>query len=145
MLEWATFGAAALAALGTFLGPIFAYRSVTRTAAATRLQADVDRYISLALEPDAVTCRLGVAQLQYLLNAGDLSESQLNAVSEAITAGLRRLQEEMEADPDAVVALEVAPADLDAAGLDALDPGALDGPGDTGGGPGEGAPGWPRS
>ena len=66
MLEWATFGAAALAALGTFLGPIIAYRSVTRTAAATRRQADVDRYISFALEPDAVTCRLGVAQLQYL-------------------------------------------------------------------------------
>jgi hypothetical protein len=125
MLEWATFGAAALAALGTFLGPIIAYRSVTRTAAATRLQADVDRYISLALEPDAVTCRLGVAQLQYLLNAGDLSESQLNAVSEAITAGLRRLQEEMEADPDAVVALEVGTAELDPAALDAL--------GDTGG------------
>jgi hypothetical protein len=119
MLEWATFGAAALAALGTFLGPIFAYRSVTRTAAATRLQADVDRYISLALEPDAVTCQLGVAQLQYLLSAGDLSESQLNAVSEAITAGLRRLQEEMEADPDAVVAIEVGVAELDPAGLDA--------------------------
>ena len=118
MLEWATFGAAALAALGTFLGPIFAYRSVTRTAAATRLQADVDRYISLALEPDAVTCQLGVAQLQYLLSAGDLSESQLNAVSEAITAGLRRLQEEMEADPDAVVAIEVGVAELDPGGLD---------------------------
>ena len=125
MLEWATFGAAALAAVGTFLGPLVAYRSVTRTAAATRLQADVDRYISLALEPDAVTCRLGIAQLQYLLNAGDLSESQLNAVSEAITAGLRRLQEEMEADPDAVVAVEVGEADLDLAALDA--------PGDTGG------------
>ena len=125
MLEWATFGAAALAAVGTFLGPIFAYRSVTRTAAATRLQSDVDRYISLALEPDAVTCQLGVAQLQYLLSAGDLSESQLNAVSEAITAGLRRLQLEMESDPDAVVALEI--------GATELDPGALDPPGDTGG------------
>ena len=133
MLEWATFAAAALAALGTFLGPIFAYRSVTRTAAATRLQADVDRYISLALEPDAVTCQLGVAQLQYLLNAGDLSESQLNAVSEAITAGLRRLQEEMEADPDAVVAIEVGVAELNPTGLDA--------PGDTGGADrAEGAP-----
>ena len=133
MLEWATFGAAALAALGTFLGPIIAYRSVTRTAAATRLQADVDRYISLALEPDAVTCRLGVAQLQYLLNAGDLTESQLNAVSEAITAGLRRLQEEMEADPDAVVAIEIGVAELD--------PAALDAPGDTGGADrGQGAP-----
>ncbi|GAA1432897.1 hypothetical protein GCM10009616_23560 [Microlunatus lacustris] len=138
MLEWATFGAAALAALGTFLGPIIAYRSVTRTAAATRRQADVDRYISFALEPDAVTCRLGVAQLQYLLNAGDLTESQLNAVSEAITAGLRRLQEEMEADPDAVVALELGAAELAAAGLD--------GPGDTGGADrGGGAPRWPRS
>ncbi len=121
MLEWATFGAAALAALGTFLGPLVAYRSVTQTAAATRRQADVDRYISLALEPDAVACRLGVAQLQYLLNAGDLSQSQLNAVSEAIGAGLHRLQAEMEADPDAVVALEVGPADLDPAALDERD------------------------
>lgn len=129
MLEWATFAAAALAALGTFLGPVLA----TRTASATRRQSDVDRYISLALEPDAVTCRLGVAQLQYLLNAGDLSESQLNAVSEVITAGLRRLAEEMEADPDAVVAVEVGAADLD--------PAALDAPGDTGGAPrGEGGP-----
>ncbi|SDT29608.1 hypothetical protein SAMN04488543_3607 [Friedmanniella luteola] len=133
MLEWATFGAAAVAALGTFLGPLVAYRSVTGTAAATRLQSDVDRYISFALEPDAVTCRLGIAQLQYLLNAGDLSQSQLNAVSEAITAGLRRLQEEMEADPDAVVALEVGAGDLV--------PGGLDGTGDTGGADrGEGAP-----
>lgn len=133
MLEWATFGAAALAALGTFIGPIVAYRSVTRTAAASRMQSDVDRYISLALEPDAVTCRLGVAQLQYLLNAGDLSESQLNAVSEAITSGLQRLAAEMEADPDAVVAVEVGAADLD--------PAALDAPGDTGGAPrGEGGP-----
>ena len=138
MLEWATFGAAALAALGTFLGPLVAYRSVTQTAAASRLQSDVDRYISLALEPDAVACRLGVAQLQYLLNAGDLSQSQLNAVSEAIGAGLHRLQAEMEADPDAVVALEVGLADLD--------PGALDEPGDTGGADrGRGAPEWPRS
>ncbi len=125
MLEWATFGAAALAALGTFLGPLVAYRSVTQTAAATRRQSDVDRYISLALEPDAVACRLGVAQLQYLLSAGDLSEAQLHAVSEAIGAGLRRLQAEMEADPDAVVSLEWDPA--------GLDPTALDEPGDTGG------------
>jgi hypothetical protein len=125
VLEWATFAAAALAALGTFLGPLVAYRSVTRTAAATRLQSDVDRYISFALEPDAVTCRLGISQLQYLLNAGDLSESQLNAVSEAITAGLRRLQEELEADPDAVVALEVGAGDVVS--------GSLDAPGDTGG------------
>jgi hypothetical protein len=73
-------------------------RSATPTAAASRLQADVDRYISLALEPDAVACRLGVAQLQYLLAAGALNPSQLHAVSEAITAGLQRLQEDLRAD-----------------------------------------------
>ena len=95
MLEWLTFVAAAVAAVGTVLGPIISYRSATTTAAANRLQADVDRYISLALEPDAVACRLGVAQLQYLLTAGDLSRAQLHAVSEAITAGLQRLEDEL--------------------------------------------------
>ena len=133
MLEWATFAAAAVAAVGTFLGPLLAYRSVTSTAAATRKQSDVDRYIAFALEPDAVTCRLGVAQLQYLLNAGDLTEAQLNAVSEAITAGLRRLQQEMESDQDAVAAVEAG------SGLDPAAPAvhpsgtALDVGGDTGG------------
>jgi hypothetical protein len=101
VLDWLTFVAAAVAALGSVLGPIISYRSATTTAAASRLQADVDRYISLALEPDAVACRLGVAQLQYLLAAGDLSRAQLHAVSEAITAGLQRLQEDREADPEA--------------------------------------------
>jgi hypothetical protein len=101
VLEWLTFVAAAVAAVGTFLGPIISYRSATTTAAASRLQADVDRYISLALEPDAVACRLGVAQLQYLLTAGDLSRSQLHAVSEAITAGLQRLAERPSHEPGA--------------------------------------------
>lgn len=127
MLEWATFAAAALAALGTFLGPIVAYRSVTRTAAETRRQSDVDRYISFALQPDAVTCRLGVAQLQYLLSAGDLSEAQLNAVSEAISAGLKRLQDELESDPDAVAALESDGSGPDPAVLDpAVDTGSTE-------------------
>lgn len=119
-LEWATFATAAVAAVGTFLGPLVAYRSVTTNAAATRQQSDVDRYISFALEPDAVTCRLGIAQLQYLLGKGDLTQAQRNAVSEAITAGLARLQQEIESDPEAVVALEgVSPAEL--AGLDAAE------------------------
>lgn len=43
MLEWVTFVAAALAAVGTFVGPFIAYRSVTRAAAADRQQADVNR------------------------------------------------------------------------------------------------------
>src|SRR3954464_14180344 len=97
MLEWATFAAAALAAVGTFLGPVVA----TRTATATPRPADADRYIASALEPDAVACRLGVAQLQYLLIRGDLSAAQLNAVSEAITAGLPGPPAGLEAGPDA--------------------------------------------
>jgi hypothetical protein len=116
VLEWLTFVAAALAAVGTVLGPVISYRSATTTAAANRLQADVDRYISLALEPDAVACRLGVAQLQYLLTAGDLSRSQLHAVSEAITAGLQRLEEELSHDPGATaptVRGRVRPTDAD--------------------------------
>ena len=125
MLEWATFAAAALAAVGTFLGPVVA----TRTATASRRQADVDRYIAFALEPDAVTCRLGVAQLQYLLSRGDLSAAQLNAVSEAITAGLQRLQAELEADPDALVALETGTAEAAT-----LDGGEENGPRTDGGG-----------
>jgi hypothetical protein len=117
VLEWLTFVAAAVAAVGTILGPIISYRSATTTAAASRLQADVDRYISLALEPDAVACRLGVAQLQYLLAAGDLSRSQLHAVSEAITAGLQRLQEDLRAERGAagptVLNRPVRPTDAD--------------------------------
>jgi hypothetical protein len=132
VLEWLTFAAAAVAAVGTIVGPIISYRSATTTAAASRLQADVDRYISLALEPDAVACRLGVAQLQYLLAAGDLNRSQLHAVSEAITAGLQRLQEDLEADPAATTPtmlnrpVRPSVADVQRAGLlvrvnDALD------------------------
>jgi hypothetical protein len=109
VLEWLTFAAAALAALGSFLGPFISYRSATTTAAASRLQAEVDRYISLALEPDAVACRLGVAQLQYLLGAGELSQSQLHAVSEAITAGMERLRGELRADPAGANTLRAAP------------------------------------
>jgi hypothetical protein len=123
VLEWLTFVAAALAAVGTVLGPVISYRSATTTAAASRLQADVDRYISLALEPDAVACRLGVAQLQYLLTAGDLSRSQLHAVSEAITAGLQRLEEELSHDAGAAAptvrggAVRPTDADVQRAGL----------------------------
>jgi hypothetical protein len=123
VLEWLTFVAAALAAVGTVLGPVISYRSATTTAAASRLQADVDRYISLALEPDAVACRLGVAQLQYLLTAGDLSRSQLHAVSAAITAGLQRLEEELSHDAGAAAptvrggAVRPTDADVQRAGL----------------------------
>jgi hypothetical protein len=122
VLDWLTFAAAALAAVGTFLGPIISYRTATATAAADRLQTDVDRYISLALEPDAVACRLGVAQLQYLLSAGELSRSQLHAVSAAITAGLDRPREELAGDPEAARTLlgpsgTVSEADVQRASL----------------------------
>lgn len=141
MLEWFTFGAAAVAAVGAFLGPLLAYRSVVTTSAAARQQSDVDRYISFALEPDAVTCRLGVAQLQYLLSSGSLTRAQLNAVSEAITAGLRRLQQEIESNPDAVAALVPPLPDPVPPLPDPVGGRSLDLPGDTGDTPrGGGAP-----
>jgi hypothetical protein len=122
VLDWLTFAAAALASVGTVLGPIISYRSATATAAADRLQAGVDRYISLALEPDAVACRLGVAQLQYLLSAGELSRSQLHAVSAAITSGLDRLHGEQPSDSEAARTLlgprvGFSEADVQRAGL----------------------------
>lgn len=120
MLEWVTFVAAALAAVGTFVGPFVAYRSVTRTAGADRQQADVNRYIAFVLSPDAVTARLGVAQLQYLLEAGNLTDAQINAVSVAITTGLAKLEVQVTSDPDTVAAVRVGPVDedLDASALD---------------------------
>lgn len=121
MLEWFTFVAAALAAIGTFVGPFVAYRSVTRTATAARQQADVNRYIAFVLSPDAVTARLGVAQLQYLLDAGNLTDAQINAVSVAISSGLAKLEDQVESDPDTVAALAVGP------GRDDLDPEVDDG------------------
>ena len=110
VLEWATFATAALAAVGSFLGPVLAYRSAATTAADARRQADVDRYISFALQPDVVTCRMGTAQLQYLLDAGELTTDQRHAVAVALTAGLRRLQEEVDTHPGAVPAVADPPA-----------------------------------
>lgn len=113
MLEWFTFVAAGVAAIGTFVGPFVAYRSVTRTATADRQQADVNRYIAFVLSSDAVTARLGVAQLQYLLEAGNLTAAQVNAVSVAISTGLARVEDQVESDPDSVAALSLGPDDVD--------------------------------
>lgn len=78
------------------------------------------------LSPDAVTARLGVAQLQYLLEAGNLSDAQINAVSVAITTGLAKLEVQVASDPDTVAAVRVGPDDEDL-DVSALDPGVDNG------------------
>jgi len=127
VLEWLTFAAAALAAIGTVLGPVVTYRTVMATiksdqekSAEEQLQRDIDRYVSYALEEGPVA-EMGVKQLLYLRQTGTLSDQQSNAVAEAITASLTLAQEALnrapgatavqssDGDPDAVVARRPSP------------------------------------
>lgn len=106
VLEWMTFGAAALAAIGTFAGPLIAYRSAMRTIAvnqeATRAAAQqtrVDRYVGQAVGPNPVAASFAVAQLDYLLSTGELTVEQTRAVQNAIRAAVERLRARVESSP----------------------------------------------
>lgn len=103
MLEWLTFVAAAVAALGSVVGPIAAYRSVMsriaadrQTAATGQQQATVDRYLEQAVGTNPVAASFAVAQLDYLLSTGDLTPEQTSAAYHAIEASLAGLRPEIE-------------------------------------------------
>ena len=110
MLEWMTFAAAALAAIGTFAGPLIAYRSAMRTIAinqeATRAAAQqtrVDRYVGQAVGPNPVAASFAVAQLDYLLSTGELTVEQTRAVQNAIRVAVERLRPQVEGSPQVEV------------------------------------------
>ncbi len=100
MLEWLTFVAAAVAAVGAVLAPLIS----SRASAARQQQDDVDRYVEFAVSPDASVRGLGISHLGFLLKSGKLSDTQANAASAAITAAFRRAEEVVEQHPAAEVA-----------------------------------------
>ncbi len=102
-LEWLTFAAAALAAIGSIVGPVIAYRTATRTIAANQAadlvaqrQARVDRYIGQAVGPNPVAASFAVAQLDYLLSTGELTLEQTIAAQNAISVSVEPLRAEVE-------------------------------------------------
>ena len=106
MLEWMTFAAAALAAIGTFAGPLIAYRSAMRQIAANQdaaraaaQQTRVDRYVGQAVGPNPVAASFAVAQLDYLLSTSELTVEQTRAVQNAIRAAVERLRARIESSP----------------------------------------------
>jgi hypothetical protein len=106
VLEWMTFAAAALAAIGTFAGPLIAYRSAMRTIAANQesvraaaQQTRVDRYVGQAVGHNPVAASFALAQLDYVLSTGELTVEQTRAVQNAIRAAVERLRARVENSP----------------------------------------------
>jgi len=102
-LEWLTFVAAALAAIGTVAGPVIAYKTATKTIAANQAadfvaqrQARVDRYIGQAVGPNPIAASFATAQLDYLLSTGELTLEQTIAAQNAIIVSVETLKAEVE-------------------------------------------------
>jgi hypothetical protein len=95
MLDWLTFIASAVAATGAVLGPIVAYRSASRAlrreeeqTRRDRRQERVDVAVQYALSDNPVIAEMGVKQLLYLLQAGELTGEQKVSVVSAMEASL---------------------------------------------------------
>ena len=110
MLEWLTFAAAALAAVGAIVGPAIAYRSAMATirrqenqAVLDRRQTQVELAVQYAISEDPAVVEMGLKQLTYLLDRGELSAEQRVAVASAIEASLTRATEKLEGTDGAPV------------------------------------------
>ncbi len=108
MLEWLTFVAAVLAAAGAIIGPIVAYRSATNAmsrqeaqATLNRRQTQIDLATRYAISEDLVIAEMGIKQLQYMLDVGELASEQRVAVVSAIAASLRKAAQELDSEVDA--------------------------------------------
>lgn len=121
MLEWLTFIAAALAAVGAIVGPLVAYRSATNAmvrqetqAALNRRQTQIDLATRYAISEDAVIARMGIQQLQYMLDDGELTPEHRIAVVSAMEASLRRAAQELDSEAEARAIEEGPPPVLEA-------------------------------
>lgn len=99
MLEWLTFAAAVLAAVGAVIGPIIAYRASIRTiqaeqriATERQRQEGVERLIEQATGENPALSTYALDQLDYLLNAGQLTIEQTTAARNAIEAVVSTLR-----------------------------------------------------
>ncbi len=99
MLGWLTFAAALLAAVGAVIGPVIAYRASIKTIqaeqqieTARQRQESVERLIEQATGDNPTLSTYALSQLDYLLNAGQLTIEQTTAARNAIEAVMSRLQ-----------------------------------------------------
>ncbi len=95
MLAWFTLVAAAVAAVGSVVGPVVAYRAAIRTiqarsaeAEAERRQAAVDRAVDLAVGDNPRGAEAGIRMLDQLADKGGLTEDQTSAVYSALGAAV---------------------------------------------------------
>lgn len=91
MVAWFTLFAAVVAAVGSIVGPLVAYRTAIRTiearsleAAAARRQASVDRAVDLAVGDNAKGAEVGIRMLDRLADTGGLTDDQTSAVYSAL-------------------------------------------------------------
>lgn len=99
MLGWLTFAAALLAAIGAVIGPVIAYRASIRTIQAEQQieiarqrQETVERLIEQATGNNPTLSTYALSQLDYLLNAAQLTLEQTTAARNAIEAVMTELQ-----------------------------------------------------
>jgi hypothetical protein len=105
LLDWLTFAAAALAAVGAVVGPLVALRSVQRTerqADLDRQQQQVDLAIQYAVSESPAIAEMGLKQLSYLLERGRLTAEQQMQAATAIEAALARAARAVQAGAQAV-------------------------------------------
>lgn len=91
MIATVTLVVASLAALGSILGPVIAYRATIRAlrarsadAVAERQQVAVDRAVDMALDQDPSTAEVGIGMLRYFARSGELTAEQANSVYTAL-------------------------------------------------------------
>jgi hypothetical protein len=111
LLEWLTFVAAAVAAVGAIVGPLVAYRSVRHSghqAELDRQQQQVELAISYAISESPAIAEMGIKQLSYLLERGRLTAEQQVQVVTALEAALARPTRAVAAGAE-VVATEPPP------------------------------------
>ncbi len=101
MLEWLTFAAAAIAAVGAIVGPVLSYRAAVRNGDSRRQQEDVDHNIRFCLSDDPAIRRMGINQLAFMLDSQRLSPTQANAAAEAMRAALRKAGDHVAEHPAA--------------------------------------------
>ena len=98
-LDWLTFVAALLAAVGTVIGPFLAYRASMRTiqadhqaAETARTEENVNRLVEQATGTNDIASSYAVAQLDYLLCTHRLTQEQTEAAQNAVGAVVSSLK-----------------------------------------------------
>lgn len=100
MIAGVTLAVASLAALGSIIGPLIAYRATIRAlrartadAAAERQQVSVDRAVDMALDQDPTTAEVGIGMLRYFARSGELTAEQATAVYAALDSVVSEAQQ----------------------------------------------------